>query len=130
MEERRPKPVHARVVRIQPCVVVDVDARENSPRAHLVDHRGQQVAQWMMLGGGARPHAVVVRLVLEPPQIVSGCRDVADEKRQRARQRSASVALQYLLHGLEPGVLVSVQQYGDEERVGSRAGEMEQRRPP
>lgn len=114
MQEIRFDPIDACIVRVQPRVVMDIEAGEYAAHTHHVD----EFLHHRQLGGmrllAARSHPVVVRLAVKAAQPGTSRPDVSDEVRQCTRELGASVFSHNGLRRQPTGVLVAVQQYRDE----------------
>ncbi len=129
LQRARVEAADASVIRVQPRVVVHVHARENMPPAHLLHHLRHHLVLWRVRPIRAWPHPVVVGLVNETANAQARGGNVADEDRQRPRQRPLRVALEDDLGGEQPGVLVAVEQHRDEHRFGPLPRQMDERGP-
>ncbi len=128
MEEVRIEAVDARIVRIEPGVVVDIDAGEHPALVHFVHDLAHDFPIGILRGFAARPDPVVVGLVIEAPQPGTRRLDVADEQRHRTRQFDRLELFQHGLRRQPAGILVAVQQHRHEQRLWPPPWQMNQAR--
>jgi hypothetical protein len=87
-DKLRLKPRDAGVMRIEPSIVVDVDARKRSAGSSVVEDPSCHVRLGRIWRRRTRPDPIVVRLIRQGAHIGRCCRDMADKQEQRTMKFS------------------------------------------
>lgn len=101
-------------MRIEPGIVVDVDARKCPPGSGIVEDPSCHVRLGSIRRRRARPDPIVVRLSRQGTHVRRCRRDTADKQEQGPMKLTRQMTPQYLLRRRKAGVLVSMQQHGNE----------------